>query len=161
MTGGGVFSYRNARGPTNFTSVNGYPQPTLVAFDTLMRSILVAGGADSGVFLSLDGGTNWMLVTDPFDPVAPGMLHIPRPLFAYFDHQPASLIEDFVNIFIGTKRRGVWRLVLRFESKSFPCMHDVESCFPALDKGLIELDCSGLNPGEQCVFVDPIPKNCL
>ena len=67
---------------------SGYPQPTLVAFDPLDPDILVAGGADSGVFLSTNGGTRWQLVTDPITPGASGMPHIPRPYYAHFDHDP-------------------------------------------------------------------------
>ena len=56
MTGGGVFRYQNRTGPTRFTGFNGYPQPTLASFDPADGDILVAGGADSGVFLSADDG---------------------------------------------------------------------------------------------------------
>ena len=43
MTGGGVFKYRNQAGPTNFTGFLGYPQPSLVAFDSEDPNIIVAG----------------------------------------------------------------------------------------------------------------------
>lgn len=161
MTGGGVFNYRNTRGPTNFTSVNGYPQPTLVAFDPQNANLIVAGGADSGIFLSRDGGTNWTLVTDPISPAESGKPHIPRPEFAYFDHEISSLLETSVNIYIGTRGRGVWRLTQRLLSVFESCLSDPESCFPELGEGLIVLDCTGLEPGEPCRFVDPLPHNCL
>ncbi len=35
MQGGGAFRYQTTRGPTRFTGFNGYPQPTLVAFDPM------------------------------------------------------------------------------------------------------------------------------
>ena len=50
----------------DFTGFNGYPQPTLVAFDPDRSGHPGRrGGADSGVFLSSNGGTRWQLVTDP------------------------------------------------------------------------------------------------
>jgi photosystem II stability/assembly factor-like uncharacterized protein len=106
MTGGGVFKYQNQRGPTSFTEFVGYPQPSLVAFDPEDPNILVAGGRDSGVFLSTDRGKTWSLVTDPFDPGTSGIPHLPRPWFAYFDHEPAGELS----LYIGTQGRGVWRL---------------------------------------------------
>jgi len=54
-----------------------YPQPTLVAFDPADPDILVAGGADSGVFISTNGGTRWQLVTDPFAPGTSGVHTFP------------------------------------------------------------------------------------
>jgi hypothetical protein len=110
MTGGGVFRYENQRGPTAFTGFGGYPQPTLIAFNPLDPDILVAGGADSGLFVSTNGGSSWTLVTDPFDSGNSGVAHIPRPQFAYFDHEPTS---DFVNVYIGTRGRGVWRIAFQ------------------------------------------------
>jgi uncharacterized repeat protein (TIGR01451 family) len=110
MTGNGVFRYQNQRGPGNFTGSGqgflGYPQPTLLAFDPDSSNVLVAGGRDSGVFLSTNGGGSWGLLTDPFTSNVSGIAHIPRPWFAYFDHEPAGSVR----IFIGSQGRGVWRL---------------------------------------------------
>jgi hypothetical protein len=44
MTGAGVFRYLTRTGPTRFTGFNGYPQPTLVAFDPFDPDIVVAAG---------------------------------------------------------------------------------------------------------------------
>ena len=66
----------------------------------------MAGGRDSGVFLSRDAGASWDLVSDPIDPNSSGTLHIPRPWFAYFDHEPGKMAD----IYIGTLGRGVFRL---------------------------------------------------
>ena len=110
MTGGGVFPYQNVSGPTSFASFSGYPQPTLVAFDPLDPDILVAGGADSGVFISTNGGTRWQLVTDPIAPGTSGIPHIPRPYYAHFDHDPPG---GDINLFLGTRGRGVWRLTFK------------------------------------------------
>lgn len=116
MTGNGVFEYLTEHGPPNFghdsdvgnNPVRGYPQPTLVAFDPHDPNIIVAGGRDSGVFLSTDGGANWGLITDPFTPEVSGVPHLPRPWFAYFDHEPGSPVR----VYIGTQGRGVWRITL-------------------------------------------------
>lgn len=103
MTGGGIFRYRNTRGPANFTSLSGYTQPTLVEFDPANSNILIAGGADSGIFLSTNAGLTWTVLTDNSGGTANP--HIPRPRFAYFDHEAGDL-----NIYVGTQGRGVWRV---------------------------------------------------
>ena len=93
MTGNGVFKYTNQSGPsTNNGSARaqfqGYPQPTLLAVSPLDGNVVLAGAA--GVFLSVDGGGNWSLVTDPINPASSGIAHLPRPRFAYFDNEPAA-----------------------------------------------------------------------
>lgn len=108
MMGGGVFKYANQRGPTSFTSFQGYPQPSLVAISPHNSNIIVAGGVDSGIFVTVDGGSSWNLVTDPTDPGSSGTPHIPRPKFAHFGDEP----PEVVNIFIGTQGRGVWKITL-------------------------------------------------
>jgi hypothetical protein len=122
MTGGGVFKYQNFMGPNTFLGSSafgglaGYTQPTLIAFDPEDTEILIAGGHDSGIFLSQDGGLHWDLLTDPFDSGISGVPHLPNPWFAYFDHEPAGIVNDKLvgrlNIYIGTLGRGVWRIVL-------------------------------------------------
>jgi uncharacterized repeat protein (TIGR01451 family) len=81
------------------------PQPTLIAFDPQNPDIIVAGGRQSGVFLSGDGGRNWSLLTDPHTPGTSGIPHLPQPAFAHFDHDKPG----FVRIYLGTGR-GVWRV---------------------------------------------------
>ncbi len=110
MTGSGTFRYANQTGPSVFTAFNGYPQPTLVAFDPADPDIVVAAGADSGVFLSTNGGTRWQLVTDPISPGTSGTPHIPRPYYAHFDHDPPG---GDINLFLGTRGRGAWRLTFK------------------------------------------------
>jgi hypothetical protein len=166
MTGGGVFRYRNARGPASrgggaTVSFFGYPMPTLVAFDTIASNVLVAGGAESGVFLSLDGGSRWELITDPLNPGVSGTPHLPRPVFAYFDHEGVMLNSIFspVILYLGTNGRGVWR----FTRTTKIVVGDIcrlNSCRePELGPGKITLVCAG-DP-EHCKFIDFIPKNCL
>ncbi len=93
MVGNGVFKRR---------------QPTLVAFDPEDANVIVAGGQDSGVFLSQNQGQTWRLLTDPIDSGNSGIPHLPEPRFAYFDHEPAAQL----NIYVATRGRGVWRIRL-------------------------------------------------
>jgi hypothetical protein len=115
MTGSGRFPYANVSGPTVVPGgasmqLNGYAQPTLVAFDPSDADIVVAAGADSGVFLSTNGGTRWQRVTDPTAPGTSGTPHVPRPFYAHFDHGPAG---GDINLFLGTRGRGAWRLTFK------------------------------------------------
>jgi hypothetical protein len=116
MDGNGDFQMQTASGAgaTSFTGFNGYVQPTLVAFDPEDANTIVAGGRDSGVFLSRNAGLNWSLLTDPRTPNTSGIPHLPRPFFAYFDHEPAGTI----NIFVGTQGRGAWRIAVPLD----PCV---------------------------------------
>ena len=94
MTGNGFFRNR---------------APTLLAFDPENSNFVVAGGTDSGVFLSTDGGTNWGTITDPINSGASGIVHLPEPYHAYFDHE----IAGTTTIYVGTRGRGVWRFDIR------------------------------------------------
>jgi photosystem II stability/assembly factor-like uncharacterized protein len=111
MTGDGVFRATNRIGPTDWKRFDGYPQPTLVALDPADPDILVAGGADSGVFVSTDGGRIWELATDPLTPGISGVPHLPRPRHAYFDHETGN--RQTVDVYVGTQGRGVWRMTVR------------------------------------------------
>ncbi len=103
MTGGGTYNYSNSSGPTDFTEFNGYVQPTVVGFSPFNNKVLVAAGADSGVFLSSDTGATWTTVTD--NSGGGGNPHVPRAKFASFDRGGGNF-----TIYLGTQGRGVWRL---------------------------------------------------
>lgn len=118
MTGNGAFRYRSVRGPTNFTGFGGYAQPTLLAFDPDDANTLVAGGADSGLFLSRNGGASWTVMTN--NSGTPGNPHVPRPRFAHFDRDCRT-----VSIYVGTQGRGVWRV--RYTEPVDPA--DLAECF--------------------------------
>lgn len=111
MTGGGAFNFRNSRGPAGFTGFGGYWQPSLVAFDSA-SDLAVAGGQDSGIFLSPDGGATWQLVTDPFTSDISTVPHLPRPRYAYFDSEDG----ETTSIYIGSQGGGIWRLVLALDA---------------------------------------------
>lgn len=97
MTGGGDFVYAPATG--NF-------QPTLLAYDPEDPNVIVAGGHDSGVFISTNSGENWSILTDPRTPHVSGVPHLPQPRYAYFDHEPG----EPTRVIVGTRGRGAWRL---------------------------------------------------
>ncbi|HEX6850036.1 MAG TPA: hypothetical protein VF139_01425 [Candidatus Polarisedimenticolaceae bacterium] len=104
MNGGGDFRMRTLRGPTNFTGLGGYHQPSLVAFDPFDASNILAGGRDSGIFYSTDFGTSWTLATDPRNSHTSGTPHVPRPKHAYF-----SEADHDKSIYVSSQGRGVWR----------------------------------------------------
>jgi uncharacterized repeat protein (TIGR01451 family) len=110
MTGAGTFKYKNTLGPTNDYGFNatflGYPQPSLVGFDPSDPNILVAGGRDSGLFITTNNAMNWHLLTDPIAPAVSGIPHISRPWFAHFQHDAASTLW----LYIGTQGRGIWQI---------------------------------------------------
>jgi hypothetical protein len=82
-------------------------QPVMVAFDPFDTNVLLAGGYESGVFISSDGGKGWALLTDPFTPSVSGVPHLPRPFYAFFDHDASGALRD---MYIGSVGRGVWRV---------------------------------------------------
>jgi photosystem II stability/assembly factor-like uncharacterized protein len=173
MTGNGDFRYVTRRGLSHSAnaigSQSGYPQPTMVAIDGEDGTIMAAGGADSGVFVSTNSGRNWTLVSDPRTPFKTKTPHIPRPRFAYFDHEASSVnltLERRLSIYVGSQGRGVWRLGLRLPVVITPtfCQQHPGACpTPTLTEGLIEVSCGrgGIAGAEfDCVIVDPIPENC-
>ena len=109
MTAGGIFAMQSQRGPTRFQGFNGYDQPSMVAISPTDPNVMVAGAIDAGVFLSTDGGASWQLVTDPISPSRSGTPHIPRPIKAYFDHEPTG---TRINVYVGTVGRGAWRITV-------------------------------------------------
>ena len=99
MTQNGALKYRTAIGPTDFTSFNGYPQPSLIAFDPNDPKIIVAAGIDSGVFVSFDQGNLWQVVL-------PKGRTLSRVRAATF----ASVTSTDEVIFLGSQGSGIWRL---------------------------------------------------
>lgn len=105
MRGGGDFPILNQRGSNVSTDTGGYYQPSLLAFDRFDSSNMIAGGRDSGIFYSQDGGSSWTLVTDPRNSHTSGIPHIPRPWHAYF-----SEADHNKSIYLSSQGRGIWRL---------------------------------------------------
>jgi hypothetical protein len=117
-------------GNGSFRNTNAYPQPTLVSFDPLNTNVLVAGGFDSGVFVSFDSGANWSLLTDPNAATKP---HLPRPRTTYFDNEPTGTTV----IYLGTEGRGVWRISLQ------PPVANANGPYSTIEGTDIKLDASG------------------
>jgi RTX calcium-binding nonapeptide repeat (4 copies)/HYR domain len=116
LRGNGAFLTATIQGPTNFTTFTGYPQASMLVYDPIAPNIIVAGGVDSGVFISFDSGGNWALLTDPLTSSTSGIPHLPRPHYAHFEH-----IGTTVNVYIGTQGRGVWKLAVTPESPVALC----------------------------------------
>lgn len=163
MTAGGAFKYVNRAGYNNYQIERGTVQPSVVAFDPEDPNIVAAGGADTGVFLSRDGGRGWVLLTGP-PASSPGAgPHIPRPQFVYFDHEaPPGELFHRVTLFVGSQGRGVWRIEVSEPTVS-GCFSDPLLCLkPHLVPGIIELRCPRGRFFELgCRAVDPLPQNCL
>jgi hypothetical protein len=161
MTAGGWFKYRTTRGVWDWSGFVGYPQPSLVAFDPDRPNWILAGATDAGVFLSIDGGTNWTRLTDPFTPGTSGTAHLPRPLYAYFDHEGSTgptLFGDSARIFVGTQGRGVWRIDRYERINVITFCNGFARCgLPELFRGGFVLTCLE----KPCFIRDPLPRNCL
>jgi hypothetical protein len=99
MKASGRLAPVNGSGPVRDLWFDGYAQPTLVKFGPTGSDMIVAGGADSGLFLSTDNGVTWRLLSAA----------IPRPKLAYFDRVSANEI----NVFVASQGRGVWRINLK------------------------------------------------
>lgn len=152
LTGNGVFKARNNSGAANQAGGAsprqiGYPQATLVTYDPGSPTTLIAGGVDSGVFVSFDGGDNWALASDPFTPgTAPGRVHVPRPRFAYFDDESGAT----TTVYVGTQGRGAFRLTFT------PPTADAGGPYVTVEGTDVGLDASGSSsnnpPGRPLTF---------
>jgi len=109
MDASGAIEFRTENGPSDFTGFNGYWQPSMVALDP-NSSLAVAGAKDSGLFLSLDDGVSWSLITDPFTSDTSGVPHLPRLRYAYFDDEAGSN----AGVYVGSQGRGIWRVDFGF-----------------------------------------------
>lgn len=107
MDANGAIPFKNENGPTDFTGFNGYWQPSMVALDP-NSSLAVAGSKDAGLFLSLDDGVSWSVISDPFTSNTSGIPHLPRVRYAYFDAEGGANAA----LYVGAQGRGVWRVDL-------------------------------------------------
>jgi photosystem II stability/assembly factor-like uncharacterized protein len=191
MTDSGAFVYqtRSGPGPTSSYNRNGYPQPTLVEFHPSNDDVLIAGAADSGLFTSIDGGTNWRRITNPINPTEP-VRHRVVEWRPYFDllgfhwfnlerywakprwlaskpHIPRPRFAYFDEdedlsgnrVFVGSQGRGAWRISFRIAE---PPAFDKCRLIPSLC-GLVIMEPGviKLNCDEPgCIKLDPVPKNC-
>ncbi len=105
MTGDLVYRYQVRNGRFGFNQFGPYPQPSLLAFDPADPRNVVAGGIDSGVFLSQRGGvdSSWLELRDTSFPERA----ITRPKSAYFD---SNALFGRWYVYVGTRGRGVVRV---------------------------------------------------
>jgi hypothetical protein len=154
MTGPGVFVPKfddpdngvtfAAAGDVAQPAIAGGVQPAMVAFDPNNANLLVAGGYESGVFLSSDGGKGWALLSDPFTPSVT-VPHLPRPFYAHFAHNPDGSLQA---LYIGSVGRGVWRIE--------PATTNLKL------KELIKLtECNGPCPPDPCLTCSVAPGEKL
>lgn len=135
MTASGAYKYTNTQGASGFTSLTGYPQPSLVAFNPYLNNSIIAGALDAGLFISNDGGSTWSLLSYPGSSVvakAPKgptpfpfpylkvyKAQVPRPWHAYFEKRVLEGTNWKQNVYIGTMGRGAWRLTMTTPSPFF------------------------------------------
>jgi hypothetical protein len=89
-----------------------YWQPSLFKFNPLGPNTIIAGAIDAGVFLSLDNGSNWQLISTPINPSSASP-HIPRPLFAYFSPGRFNASTTTFDVWVGTRGAGVMKVVIQ------------------------------------------------
>ncbi len=110
--GSPVFVNQASQGrATGFLSFGTYWQPSLLKFDPLDSTTIVAGAIDSGVFVSLDNGSNWQTVSNNITPTSltPG---IPAPIYAYFSPGRFNASTNAFDVWVGTRGAGVRKVVL-------------------------------------------------
>ena len=111
VTPGGATFVNQATQGKNTAFGFGYWQPTLLKFNPIDATTLIAGAMDAGVFASLDNGTNWQLISNPTAPTSTSP-HVPRPVFAYFSPGRFSASTSAFDVWIGTTGAGVMKVVL-------------------------------------------------
>ena len=90
-----------------------YWQPSLFKFDPLDPSTIVAGAIDAGVYLSLDNGGNWQILTNPLNPSSASP-NITVPIYAYFSPGRFNAQTNAFDIWVGTRGSGVHKVVFEF-----------------------------------------------
>lgn len=89
-------------------------QPSLLKFNPIDPTTIIAGAVDAGVFLSFDDGNNWQPISTPVNPTSTTP-HIPRPLFAYFSPGRFSASTKAFDVWVGTRGAGVQHVVVEGE----------------------------------------------
>jgi photosystem II stability/assembly factor-like uncharacterized protein len=150
-TGTSEFKKRSklSRGPWPYTGT--WVQPSLLAFDPADRNVILAGGEDSGLVISTNGGTDWVPLVNQIFPFI-----LPRPVAAYFDDEPNAA----PTIFVGSRGMGVWRFGLIRTRLSLDQIHQ-----PYVETGgythIVRTVRNSLRqPGEVTVF-QQIPDNVV
>jgi hypothetical protein len=90
-----------------------YWQPSLFKFDPLDPSTIAAGAIDAGMYVSLNNGSNWQVITNPLNPSS-NSPNITVPIFAYFSPGRFNAQTDAFDIWVGTRGSGVHKAVIEF-----------------------------------------------
>ena len=110
--GGQTFLNRVALGRNTGTlNFGSYWQPSLFKFNPIAPTTIIAGAVDAGVFLSLDNGASWRLISNPTNPTSTSP-HIPRPLFAYFSPGRFAASTSAFDVWVGSRGAGVMKVVI-------------------------------------------------
>ena len=113
LSPGGVATFRPVynQGPTRFTGFGTFWQPSLLKFNPLDSTTIIAGAMDAGVFLSLDDGANWQAISNATTPSSTSP-NIHRPVHAYFSPGRFAANTDAFDVWVGTRGAGVMKVVL-------------------------------------------------
>ena len=115
--GGGVFINQASQGrTTGFLSFGTYWQPSLFKFDPLDPTTIVAGAIDAGVFISVNNGSNWQLVSTPVNPTSTSP-NVTSPVFAYFSPGRFTASSTAFDVWVGTRGSGIRKVVLETPSR--------------------------------------------
>ena len=108
--GGQTFLNRVALGRNTGTlNFGSYWQPSLFKFNPLDPTV-TGGAVDAGVFLSLDNGANWRLISSPTNPTS-NSPHIPL-LHAYFSPGRFAALTSAFDVWVDRGGRGVTKVVI-------------------------------------------------
>jgi hypothetical protein len=106
-----IFVNQATLGPVEFEGFGTYWQPSMIQFDPLNSTTIIAGAMDSGVFLSLDDGANWQIINDPVNPTSASP-PIPRPLYAHFSPGRFNADTASFDVWVGARGAGVSHVVI-------------------------------------------------
>ena len=107
----GVFVNQTVQGPLLWQGFGAYTQPSMFKFNPLDPTTIIAGAIDAGVFLSLDDGNNWQIISDPTNPTSDSP-PIPRPLHAYFSPGRFNANTASFDVWVGSRGAGVRKVVI-------------------------------------------------
>jgi hypothetical protein len=110
-TGAAFFRARANNGPLPFTGFGTYWQPSLLKFNPLDSTTIIAGAMDAGVFLSQDDGASWQAISSAITTSSTSP-NIPRPVHAYFGPGRFAAGSNAFDVWVASRGAGVWKVVL-------------------------------------------------
>lgn len=113
----GIFVNQAVQGPTEFEAFGTYWQPSMMQFNPLDPTTIITGAMDAGIFLSLDDGDNWQIISDPTNPSSDAP-PIPRPLYAHFSPGRFNASTASFDVWVGARGAGVRKVVINQPPRS-------------------------------------------